>query len=111
MYSFPVALVSAALYLVPRAYFTASQPSVNLCPSLAASLQQLSAGRRGVAPCFIPGPEVEEHRGAMSDRNSPSLYGDKSTGLKYHPNSSCRSGNKLSSPKAMVTSPLVLAQD
>lgn len=31
MYGFPVASVSASLYLVPRGYFTAPQPSVNLC--------------------------------------------------------------------------------
>lgn len=75
MYGFPVASVSTSLYLVPRGYFTASQPSVNLHRLLAACLPQLSAARR----------RVEEHHGAMSGRNSPPLYSNKSTNLKYHP--------------------------
>lgn len=85
MYGFPVASVSTSLYLVPRGYFTASQPSVNLYRLLAACMLQLSAGRRG----------VEEHHSAMSGRNRPSLYSlysNKSTNLKYHPMAAAAQG-------------------
>lgn len=95
MYSFPVASVSASLYLVPSGYFTASQPSVNLCWLLAASYSSMAAPRCGVAPCFIL--QLEQHCGAMSSRNRPSLNSNKSTDLKYHPRGGCRLGNKLSS--------------
>lgn len=95
MYSFPVTSVSASLYLALRGYFTALQPSVNLCWLLAASLQQHSCSEVWGGTMFYPGAGTALC--AVSSRNRPSLNSNKSPELKYYPDGGCGLGNKLRS--------------